>query len=193
MPSVQAVADYLLRCGVDADTPEQSDLLSPLRLQKLLYYAQGYALAVTGRPLFEEPVRAWRCGPVVESVYRAYERLGAHGIDPTPPPSAEPLTPRERDIAWMAWAEYGQYSAHRLAAMTRAEPAWVEARGALPAGEKSDAKLSPDTMACFFREKLRDMVRGKGLPDPIADWQADEDFEAGRVVPLSALRVRARV
>jgi len=192
MPSVQAVADFLLRCGIDADSPEQSDLLSPLRLQKLLYYAQGYALAVTGRPLFDEPIRAWRCGPVVESIYHAHKHIGAQGIAPDPMPPGDPLDRREQDIAWMAWKEYGQYSASRLQAMTRSEPAWLEARGTMPPGEKGNAELSPETLACFFRERLRAMAREKNLPDPLADWQADEDFAAGRSVPLSALRIRAR-
>ena len=68
----------------------------------------------------------------------------------------------------------------------------MEARGTFPAGDKSDAALSPDTMAGFFREKLRDMVRGKFLPDPIADWQADEDFAAGRVKTLDEYRAARR-
>ena len=42
-------------------TPAPGDV----KLHKLLYYAQGWHLARTGRPLFPEAVEAWTDGPVV--------------------------------------------------------------------------------------------------------------------------------
>ena len=175
MPHVQTVADFLLRLGIDRECPEQSDFVSPLRLQKLLYYAQGYALAALGRPLFHEPIRAWKNGPVVESVYHQFKHLGAQGIDPGEGVPAEPLTPNETDLLRMVWAEYGQYSANRLVAMTHSEQPWLEARDGLPQGEKCDSELSPETMAAFFRERLQGMAEPAGLPDPIRDWQVGEE------------------
>ena len=38
-------------------------------LQKLLYYCQSWMLVANGRPLFDEPIVAWRHGPVVRAVY----------------------------------------------------------------------------------------------------------------------------
>ncbi|MFD2419431.1 Panacea domain-containing protein [Amycolatopsis pigmentata] len=46
--------------------------LSNLKLQKLLYYAQGHYLALTGRPLFDDEIQAWSHGPVVPAVYRQW-------------------------------------------------------------------------------------------------------------------------
>lgn len=38
-------------------------------LQKLLYYCQSWMLVANDRPLFDEPIVAWRHGPVVRAVY----------------------------------------------------------------------------------------------------------------------------
>ncbi|MDR1166980.1 MAG: DUF4065 domain-containing protein [Deltaproteobacteria bacterium] len=45
--------------------------LTPLKLQKELYFAQGWHLAYHDVPLFEDPIEAWKYGPVVSSVYFA--------------------------------------------------------------------------------------------------------------------------
>lgn len=55
--------------------------LTHLKLQKLLYYAQGIHLAFTGKPLFREKIWAWRHGPVVEEVYQAFKSYGSDIID----------------------------------------------------------------------------------------------------------------
>lgn len=47
-----------------------------LRLQKLLYYSQGFYLAFKGQELFNKPIVAWKLGPVVESVYFEYKDFG---------------------------------------------------------------------------------------------------------------------
>ena len=44
-----------------------------LKLQKLVFLAAGEYMALTGQPMFEEPVEAWDCGPVVHTVYVAYK------------------------------------------------------------------------------------------------------------------------
>jgi uncharacterized phage-associated protein len=45
--------------------PDIGDVISNLKLQKLLYYAQGFYLAIYGKALFEEDIVAWEHGPVV--------------------------------------------------------------------------------------------------------------------------------
>ena len=80
MPSLTArdVADYLI-ASVDA---ESGDNISNLKLQKLLYYAQGFSLALNGEPLFDEPLVAWAHGPVVTDLYHAFKQYGSGAIPP---------------------------------------------------------------------------------------------------------------
>ena len=52
-----------------------------LKLNKLLYFAQGSVLANTGSTLFIDPIEAWREGPVVPEVYHKYKSFGSNDIN----------------------------------------------------------------------------------------------------------------
>ncbi len=69
---VGAQVDYsalgIARCLL-ARAHEEDELLSHLKLQKLLYFCQGFTLAMTGKPLFSEAIVAWEHGPVVREVW----------------------------------------------------------------------------------------------------------------------------
>jgi uncharacterized phage-associated protein len=56
------------------------DLISNMKLQKLLYYQQGFHLAYFGKPLFEEDIEAWMYGPVVPSVYSHFKTEGSGAL-----------------------------------------------------------------------------------------------------------------
>ena len=49
------------------------DDLTNLKLNKILYYAQGHYLQKFGKPLFADIIEAWPHGPVVKSVYTVYK------------------------------------------------------------------------------------------------------------------------
>lgn len=55
--------------------------MSHLKLQKLLYLSYERFLKATGEKLFDDPIVAWKFGPVVESVYEEYK---GNGADPLP-------------------------------------------------------------------------------------------------------------
>ena len=59
---------------------KQSCPISNLKLQKLLYFAQCYALISENRKLFDEPIEAWAFGPVVPDVYILYKQYGEASI-----------------------------------------------------------------------------------------------------------------
>ena len=52
-----------------------------MQLQKLLYNAHGYHLAMFDKPLFWQPVQAWKYGPVIADVYRMFRHHGAGPIE----------------------------------------------------------------------------------------------------------------
>ncbi len=70
--TAKEAAKYLIR-ELKKQCPEENGV-EPEKLQALLYYLQGYSLGMIGRPTFSDPIEAWECGPVVESVYREYEK-----------------------------------------------------------------------------------------------------------------------
>lgn len=54
--------------------------IDPMKLQKLLFYAQAWRLALKGEPLFVEEVYAWPWGPVVPNIYGMFKDFGRHPI-----------------------------------------------------------------------------------------------------------------
>ena len=73
--SVEALANTILeyaeQCGVE---------VGPMKLQKLMYLAHGYYLALTGRPLVDEFFEAWQYGPVVPTIYQFFKQFGGNAI-----------------------------------------------------------------------------------------------------------------
>ena len=80
MANVHDVAQFFIGLANEQANNEQGDMMTNLRLQKLLYFAQGWHLARYGKPLFDDDIEAWQYGPVVPSVYNAYKQYGRGGI-----------------------------------------------------------------------------------------------------------------
>lgn len=102
--------------------PDLGDTISNLKVQKLLYYAQGFSLAIYNKPLFKEQIISWTHGPVVVEVYNEFGRYGA---GPIPVPNiAINLTKNEIKLISDVWKVYGQFSAWKLRDMTHSETPW---------------------------------------------------------------------
>ena len=65
----------------DNDNYEVYEGISHLKLQKLLYYAQGISLAMYEKPIFKEKIEAWQHGPVVRDVYAYFSKFGRNNIN----------------------------------------------------------------------------------------------------------------
>jgi uncharacterized phage-associated protein len=59
MAKVQDVARFFIDLAQHQNERNSGDLMTNLRLQKLLYFAQGWYLARFGKALFDEPIEAW--------------------------------------------------------------------------------------------------------------------------------------
>lgn len=116
---------FLAHNRITADE-EGGEYISNLKLQKLLYYAQGCFLAVTDQPLFGDAIVAWQHGPVVESVYHQYKKNGAEGIFFDEDFNFSDFTDDENDLLTEVYNVFGQYSAWKLRNMTHNEAPWLE-------------------------------------------------------------------
>ncbi len=120
--SAQDVADYFL-----ANADESCQPITNMALQKLLYYAQGFHLALQGEPLFRDEIEAWEYGPVVPSVYDRYSTCGRSAIprpDSNGLSAGNSLAPETREVLEVVQAVYGPISAWHLSRLTHAEPPW---------------------------------------------------------------------
>ncbi len=114
----RAVADYFL---IHVDE-EAGDNLTNLKLQKLVYYAQGVHLALTGQPLFDDEICAWQLGPAIPTLYRQFSQTGGEPI-----PRPEGFDPDQYSVEVCETLDevqqvFGQFSASRLRFMTCSEP-----------------------------------------------------------------------
>lgn len=109
-----------------ADTSEEPSDVTNLKLQKLLYYAQGHHLGKSGQALFREPIQAWSHGPVVKPVYQAYKQFG-NGPVGSVDPEFNWMIYEDDEMEFLAtiWNTYGKYSGWQLRNMTHAEEPWM--------------------------------------------------------------------
>ena len=125
MQSADNVAGWFLNRNAVRALGNETDFISNLKLQKLLYYAQGMYLALYDKPLFAEPIAAWQYGPVVEGVYQKYKGNNADGIKIYSPPT-ENFSEQEEATLQFVQNAFGQFSAWKLAEMTHNETPWKE-------------------------------------------------------------------
>lgn len=124
-----AIANEFLRRARHERRP-----LSHMHLQKYVYLAHGWTIAVTGRPLIEEPFEAWDYGPVVRKLYNALRIYGPgevkrfirYGDDTLSRQddageAFEALDEREAAIIDRVWKSYKGFQAFQLSALTHAE------------------------------------------------------------------------
>jgi len=76
-----SIANYFLHLAL---SDENKDKLTHMKLQKLVYYAHGFCLALFDRPLIDEQFQAWPYGPVAPSLY---VELRSYGSDPVTKPA----------------------------------------------------------------------------------------------------------
>jgi uncharacterized phage-associated protein len=114
------IANYFL-ANVDEDS---GDSISNLKLQKLVYFAQGLHLTMQGEPLFSHPIEAWDHGPVIPGLYLAFKHRGNRAIEPPEKFDADDYLPEVREILDAVLTVYGQFSAWKLRDITHDEPPW---------------------------------------------------------------------
>lgn len=132
MYKVEEIAKWFVRrAQYDYDFGYSDEMLSNLKLQKLLYYAQGCVFAITGVPLFEEEIQAWANGPAVPIVYHQYEKCVESEKSYTEGFSRVTFDETDNgktisDILESVYTEFGQFSDWRLREIVQNEKPWKE-------------------------------------------------------------------
>lgn len=121
MPSALYISKYLIHKAAEEVGGE---LLSNMKLQKLLYYTQGFYYAKYQEKLFEDKIHAWQYGPVVASVYHDYKRFGSNGISLGAYPDRWRLTEKQIEMIDEVYEVFNQFSAVKLMRMTHCEAPW---------------------------------------------------------------------
>lgn len=120
MYGASGIAKYFIKIA----SPEEEDVITNLKLQKLLYYAQGFNLALYEKPLFSEQIRAWQYGPVVPEVYEDYMEYKANPIPQPDDFDIDQYDQETRELLDEVYEVYGQYTAPTLMRFTHKESPW---------------------------------------------------------------------
>lgn len=135
--SSKAVANKILELG-----RRDSIEISPMKLQKLVYYAHGWHLALNHEPLIDEQVECWQYGPVIRTLFHAFKNFGSSPITidateteqlkdddvsgwgfsfETVRPEIPPADESSLSVIDSVWEAYKNYSASHLSNMTHVE------------------------------------------------------------------------
>jgi uncharacterized phage-associated protein len=148
LASPNHVSDYLL-----TDGRGRGDVLTNLKLQKLLYYAQAWYLVRNDRPIFREDFEAWIHGPVLPSQYHRFKDCEWRPIQ-VEIRSPDALPPKLTKHLQAIITTFGVETATRLELMTHRELPWLKARQNMPNHARSKAIISKSSMKEYYRHMI---------------------------------------
>ncbi|MDE6499048.1 MAG: DUF4065 domain-containing protein [Muribaculaceae bacterium] len=157
---INKVADLLiLLCN------ENGIAISPLKLQKLLYYTQAWHwVYFNGADIFTQQPEAWVNGPVYPCIYNRFKTIGKYDSITTEAANIQyslsdciniiGLDQDQQNFIDAIFKHYGLMSHDRLVFLTHSEKPWSESREGLSPFEPSNNTISKDTTISYYTERL---------------------------------------
>ncbi|MBO1348259.1 MAG: DUF4065 domain-containing protein [Hormoscilla sp. GUM202] len=140
------IADYFIWVANDTGS-----FISNLKLQKLVYYAQAWHLAIHDTPLFEDDFEAWAPGPTIPTLFEEYKKFQ---WKPILKQVKKPQLPQAvEDFLAKITEEYFTCNAFELEIMVHREDPWLKARRGLLIAEHSDAIISKESMREYYKNR----------------------------------------
>lgn len=149
----------------------QCEDITPLALQKALYYIQGFHFAFYRTFLFPEDCQAWTHGPVYRDIYFRYRDYRFDPIEKTTTFDTSVFSASEKAICDSVINNICCYSGKILERFTHNEAPWLTTRGDLPDSAPSDRIIEKSVIGTYF-----DAVKAKYNmvnPRDIKDYAQD--------------------
>lgn len=155
-----AVANYFIDLATRSGSPP-----THMKIQKLLFFAHGWHLALTDQPLLDEIIQAWKWGPVVPNVYQEFKTAGRSPITT----KGTELVSTSQGLMWIApeindptgyvpallnkiWEVFGPYTGLQLSEMTHAQGTpWKTVVDACTSGLTLNCPISDDLIKSYFK------------------------------------------
>lgn len=135
---------------------EKLEEVTPLMLQKLLYFIQGIYSVLYGRPIFAEDCEAWIHGPVYPEVYNLFRDFKYNPIEDARfavlDGTAKKLTEEEKKVIDLVLDTFGVYGGKTLERITHSERPWREARKGYDDNIHSNAMLEKESIRAYYEE-----------------------------------------
>lgn len=142
------IKDYEINSSIIADYFLTKSELTPKKIQKLVYYAYSWFIALNNQNenqidnvLFDEIPEAWIHGPVFPTLYTRFKKYNWNEV----PKNEQNIVFENDDIMSFLndiWSKFGIYSADELEYMTHQETPWINARKNTISDERSNQKIS---------------------------------------------------
>ena len=150
-----SVSDKMLR--VIAYVFEKLEEVTPLMLQKLLYFIQGESYVLNGKPMFPENCQAWVHGPVYPEVYDMFRNFKYNPIEDARFAIFEgrenELSNQDRKVIDMVVHTFGEYAGKVLERITHEERPWKNARKGYTDNIPSSEPILMEDIGAYYVEK----------------------------------------
>jgi uncharacterized phage-associated protein len=143
MNSLYNVADYFINRS-DDENP-----MTPLKLQKLCYYAQAWSLVWDGVELFPDDFQAWIHGPANYDLYCKYKNFKTIS-EVSEDYNINSFNSQQLETLDAVWDAYGKFSGKYLEQLTHEEEPWIITRGNLPAGTGSNRIIEKNIIKEYY-------------------------------------------
>lgn len=135
---------------------KKAEEVTPLALQKMLYFIQGIHMVLFGEELFPEECEAWTHGPVFKDVYDIFKNFKYNPIDDIRfamfQNRFQELSDNGKKVIDLVVETFGIYSGKTLERITHKESPWMDARVCCLPGEPSNEVISKQTIKRYFSE-----------------------------------------
>lgn len=131
---------------------EGEETITPLKLQKLIYYVQAWSLGINDKTIFDEDIVAWEYGPVVNDIYQLFKAYHREHIPKVETFDAYGFSDEELQLLFLVKKVYGKYDAFYLKDLTHNEEPWKNARNGCKSGEQASPKISVGSMRAYYQK-----------------------------------------
>nr|MBF2754094.1 SocA family protein [Gammaproteobacteria bacterium AqS3] len=123
-----------------------------MKLQKLVYYSQCWALVWDEEPLFDEEIQAWMNGPVCKPLYDLNKGKFKITADDIADGDSNRLNEDERETIDAVLEGYGDNTAQQLSDLTHLEAPWNSARrrAGVELGDRCDEVITLADMHEYY-------------------------------------------
>jgi len=128
--------------------------ITPLALQKILYYIQGFSLSLLDREMFSDSCEAWVHGPVYREIYDRFSYYSFNAIESSEFDDYQDIKidADELKLIDQVVKNFGCYSGKMLEKMTHSSLPWINAREGLEEFEVSNRKINNEDILNYFKE-----------------------------------------
>lgn len=147
----QAVANFFIKKAWAS-----SKVITSLKVLKLTYIAHGWTLGFTSEPLINQPVVAWKYGPVIPILYHQFKQYGDQPItelaqDIGPPYKAK-YSPSETALIIGVWINYGRMDGPKLSRLTHQKGTpWDQVWNDEDGSNRDNAIIDNETIEKYYK------------------------------------------